>query len=127
MLCVKLSGVTSYGTVGACVSVGACGRMGRRVVMMMVSGPKNVCICVSFKCHFAFGPLKMCVCVCVCVCERERERDRGTIVRVYVKQDDGIAADEGHAPGIMGQILLEVRGIKALERRCLFFYCCNIH
>ena len=42
-------------------------------------------------------------------------------MRVYVKQDDGIAADEGHAPGLMGQILLEVRGIKALARRCLFF------
>lgn len=47
-------------------------------------------------------------------------------MRVYVKQDDGIAADEGHAPGLKGQILLEVRGIKALAKRCLFC-CCNIH
>ncbi len=43
-------------------------------------------------------------------------------MRVYVKQDDGVAADEGHAPGLTGQILLEVRGIKALARRWLFFY-----
>ena len=77
------------------------------------------------------GGLK-CACVCelgppnvhVCVCERER--DKRTIARVYVKQDDGVAADEGHAPGLTGQILLEVRGIKALARGCLF-YCCNIH
>lgn len=47
-------------------------------------------------------------------------------MRVYFKQDDGIAADEGHALGLKGQILLEVRRIKALARRCLF-YCCNIH
>ena len=41
-------------------------------------------------------------------------------MRVYVKQDDGVAADEGHAPGLKGQILLEVRGIKALGEALLF-------
>lgn len=56
----------------------------------------------------------------VCLCELCVSEGRRTIVRVYVKQDDGIAADEGHAPSLKGQILLEVRGIKALARHCLF-------
>lgn len=42
-------------------------------------------------------------------------------MRVFFKQDDGIAADEGHAPGLKGQILLHVRRIKASAGRC------NIH
>ena len=85
---------------------------------------------IFFFLFFEGGGALKCACVCelgppnVRVCERER--DKRTIARVYVKQDDGVAADEGHAPGLTGQILLEVRGIKALARGCLF-YCCNIH
>ena len=41
-------------------------------------------------------------------------------MRVHVKQDDGIAADKGHAPSLKGQILLDVRGIKALAKHRLF-------
>lgn len=48
----------------------------------------------------------------MCVCVRQEDNSDS----VFFKQDDGIAADEGHALGLKGQILLEVRRIKGLAK-----------
>ena len=79
-----------------------------------------MCVCVS---------LSVCVCVCVCVvCAPGRACFAGTIVRVYVKQDDGIAPDEGHAVRLTGQILLAGRKDQGFSQiRPSQNPCCNAH